>query len=44
MVEGMLADRIGIQLVTVLIALFAAALTLFLLSPRGGLTRVRVAG
>ena len=43
MFEGMLADHIGIQAVTVLIALFAAALTLFLLSPRGGLARVRLA-
>ncbi len=41
--EGLLADIIGIQKVTVLIALTTATLTLFLLSPRGGLSRVRVA-
>jgi hypothetical protein len=40
--EGVLADWIGIQMVTVLIALLAAAMTLFLLSPRGGLTAVCV--
>jgi MFS family permease len=41
--EGVLADWIGIQWVTVLIALTTAALTLFLLSPRGGLSAVHVA-
>ena len=44
MFEGVLADYIGVQWVTVLMALLAAALTLFLLSPRGGLAGVRVAG
>ena len=39
---GVLADWIGIQAVTVLIALACATLTLFLLSPRGGLAAVRV--
>ncbi len=43
MIEGVLADWIGIQKVTVLIALTTAALTLFLLSSRGGLSAVRVA-
>ena len=42
MLEGVVADWIGIQAVTVLIALACAALTLFLLSPRGGLAAVRV--
>ena len=42
MLEGMLADLIGIQWVTVLIATTTAAIVLFLLSPRGGLARVRV--
>jgi hypothetical protein len=42
MIEGVLADWIGIQWVTVLIALTTAALTLFLLSSRGGLSGVRV--
>ena len=44
MFEGMLAEYIGIRSVTVLITLLAGALTLFLLSPRGGLARVRIAG
>ena len=42
MLEGVVADWIGIQAVTVLIALACATLTLFLLSPRGGLAAVRV--
>jgi len=42
MLEGIVADWIGIQAVTVLIALACATLTLFLLSPRGGLAAVRV--
>lgn len=42
MLEGLLADVIGIQRVTVLIAAVTAAVVLFLLSPRGGLARVRV--
>ncbi len=40
--EGLLADVIGIQWVTVLIALTTGTLTLFLLSSRGGLSDVRV--
>ena len=43
MFEGMLADHMGIQQMTVLVTLLAAALTLFLLTPRGGLARVSVA-
>lgn len=43
LVEGVLADWIGIQMVTVLIALVAAAITAILLTSRGGLAEVRVA-
>lgn len=42
MLEGVLADWIGIQWVTVLIALTTASITAFLLSARGGLAAVRV--
>lgn len=42
MIDGVIADWIGIQAVTVAIALTAAGTAAFLLTPRGGLSELRV--